>query len=250
MSQEILLRHQAVWSRKPVLRLLYEDWYRQIRECLAPGSTLELGSGSSHFRDTVADTVRTDVVPFPGLDAVVDAQSLPFSRGAFNNIVLFDVLHHVENPVVFFEEAARVLINGGRVVLMEPFISWMSWPIYHFLHPEEVDLKCDPLALNEPSPNRSPFDGNQAIPTLMFRSNREAFEKRFPEFRICRQEYMSFLVYPLSGGYDHPSLIPGFAAKWFLRFERVLKPLGPWMAFRMLVVLEMAAADKCPGNEG
>ena len=30
MSDEILRRHQLVWQKKPVLRLLYREWYQEI----------------------------------------------------------------------------------------------------------------------------------------------------------------------------------------------------------------------------
>ena len=73
----------------------------------------------------------TDIQPAAWLDAAADAQALPFRDDCFDNIVLLDVLHHVENPTLFFAEAARVLKPGsGFLYVAEPAI----WGAFHELH--------------------------------------------------------------------------------------------------------------------
>ena len=84
--------------------------------------------------------VCTDIVKLLWLDAVVDAQQLPFAKSSLANIVVFDALHHLENVRYFFDEALRVLQPGGRVIIMDPYISACSWPVYYFLLPEPVDF--------------------------------------------------------------------------------------------------------------
>ena len=63
-----------------------------------------------------------------------------------------------------------MLAPGGRIVMCEPYISPMSWPVYRFFHEEPLDLGVDPLALQGSAGDgaRDPFDANQAIPTLLF----------------------------------------------------------------------------------
>jgi SAM-dependent methyltransferase len=239
MSEEVLSAHRQTWQDKPILRLLYANWYDQIKVNLVPGLTLEIGSGSGNLAEYTPDVICSDITHVPWIDVVADAQNLPFAEGSIDNIVLFDVLHHLENPVRFFDEAVRVLRPGGRIVLMEPYISALSWPVYHFLHEEPVVLNCDPLECVPHDPQRKPFDANQAIPTLMFARKKSIFEKRFPRLSLRSRKYLSFIAYPMSGGFDHRSLISVRVARWLLNFERFLSPLGRGLAFRMLVVLEL-----------
>jgi SAM-dependent methyltransferase len=238
MSDEILRRHQVVWQQKPVLRMLYEEWYREIAGWLQPGWTLEVGGGTGNLKAFAPSVVCTDIVSLPWLDAVVDAQRLPFTNGSFANIVLFDTLHHLENVRYFFDEALRVLQPGGRVIIMDPYISVCSWPVYHFLHPEPVDFGQDPLVLSLTKPGRKPFDANQAIATILFERSSRRFHELYPSLRKLRHNRLAFFAYPLSGGFDHPSLLPSWAVQPILAVERFLGVLSRCLAFRMLVVLE------------
>ncbi|NJL55601.1 class I SAM-dependent methyltransferase [bacterium] len=241
MSEELLRQHRIIWEQKPILRELYTRWYREMAAQLAPGPTLELGGGSGNFKQFAPGVVSTDVIPLPWIDVVADAQNLPFEDSSFDNFVLFDVLHHIENPCLFFAEALRVLRPKGRIIMMEPYISPVSWWVYNFLHPEPVDFAQDPLALTPPDPNRQPFDANQAFATILFERQATRFRRKYPNFsiRYCRR--LSFFVYPLSGGFDKPSLIPLFCLKPILALENSVRFLSSWFAFRILVVLEKAA---------
>ena len=107
MSDEILRRHQLVWQKKPVLRLLYREWYQEITGWLQPGRTLEVGGGTGNLKEFTPSVVCTDIVKLPWVDAVVDAQQLPFATSSLANIVVFDALHHLENVRYFFDEALR-----------------------------------------------------------------------------------------------------------------------------------------------
>src|SRR5262245_64656838 len=93
------LRYREVWDSKPALRLVYSDMYRRMVECCTPGPILELGGGSGNFRTFAPQTTATDIVAAPWLDVVCDAQRLPFKAGSFGNVVMFDVLHHIEHPL-------------------------------------------------------------------------------------------------------------------------------------------------------
>lgn len=240
MSEELLRQHKIVWEQKPILRALYTAWYEEIVTQLAPGKTLELGGGSGNLKEFAPNVVSTDIVPLPWLDAVADAQNLPFANESFDNIVLFDVLHHIENVTLFFNEALRVLRAGGRVVMMEPYISFASWPIYHFLHPEPVNFQQNPLDWVEPSRDRQPFDANQAFATILFERQYRSFQKKYPQFIKRYHRRMSFFAYPLSGGFDRPSLLPMNLLKPVLALENTLSSLSQILAFRLLVVLELS----------
>jgi SAM-dependent methyltransferase len=240
MSDEILRHHKAVWEKKPILRIIYTDWYRELASWLKPGRTLEVGGGTGNLKEFSPDVLCTDVTRSPWLDAVADAQYLPFATKSLTNIVLFDALHHVENVRLFFEEAVRTLRPRGRLIIMDPYISWLSWPVYHFLHPEPVDLRIDPLELQSTTSDRRPFDANQAVSTILFERRYEHFQRSFPQFELRHRRRMAFFVYPLSGGFEHPSLLPVKCVRPILAIERALDLVGRFLAFRMLVVLEKA----------
>lgn len=238
MSDEVLRQHHAVWEQKPILRLLYTEWYKEITWWLQPGKTLEVGGGTGNLKEFSQDVLCTDITRLPWLDAVTDAQFLPFLANSLDNIVLFDTLHHIENVTLFLDEALRTLRPYGRIVIMDPYISWLSWPIYHFLHPEPVDFSHNPLHLRATQCDRKPFDANQAISTLLFERSYDEFRAHYPQFEMRLRRRMALFAYPLSGGFEHPSLVPMRWVRPLLRIENALSVLSRFLAFRILVVLE------------
>ncbi len=238
MSDVVLHRHREIWKQKPVLRHLYAEWYRDIVSWLAPGRTVEVGGGTGNLKEYSSGVCCTDVVSLPWLDVVADAQRLPFQSDSLGNLVLFDALHHIENVALFFDEAQRTLKVDGRIIFMDPYISWASWPVYRLLHPEPVNLTQDPLSLTTPQPNRRPFDSNQAIATILFEKELARFQTCYPRLTVRLLRRVAFFAYPLSGGFEHPSLIPTWLVAPILRVEQKLEWLGRLLAFRILVVLE------------
>jgi len=233
--------YRAIWQSKPVLRAVYRDWYARIAALCAPGRTLEIGGGSGNLKAFAPDVVSTDVLPADWLDAVCDAQQLPFAHESFDNIVMLDVLHHLERPVRFFEDASRALKPGGRVVMLEPGISSISGVFYRALHHEPVDMSADPLAEGPIDPTRDPYESNQAIPTLLFgkAGHRQNFEERFSDLAVVKADWLALFVYPLSGGFRTWSLVPASAVRPLNSVERVVAPLlGRLCGFRLLIVLE------------
>ena len=238
MSDAVLHRHREIWQRKPSLRQLYRDWYRDIAAWMVPGRTVEVGGGTGNLKEYASGVCCTDVVSLPWLDAVADAQRLPFQTGSLANLVLFDALHHIENVSLFFDEALRTLRGGGRIIIMDPYISWASWPVYRYLHPEPVDLAQDPLLLTAPQAHRQPFDSNQAIATILFEKELARFQARYPGLAVRHVKRLAFFAYPLSGGFEHPSMIPTCFVASTLKLEKKLGWLAPLIAFRLFVVLE------------
>jgi SAM-dependent methyltransferase len=246
MTEDIdgrIAEHGRQWRKKPAVRDIYMDLYRRMAAVCVSGPTLEIGGGSGIFKEFAPDTITTDILAAPWLDLVADAQGLPFQPNSFSNIVMFDVLHHIEFPRKFFTEAARVLRPGGRVIMVEPGITLLSWPFYHFIHPEPVRMQDDPLIDGAPDPNRDAFDANQAIPTLLFGRDSARFTAAFPNLRVVEKQWLSLFAYPLSGGFKPWSLIPHSLVAPALKLENVLAPvLGGLMGFRLLIAVEKKAA--------
>jgi SAM-dependent methyltransferase len=236
-AQDILAQRREIWTSKPIIQRLYSRWYGHIKKALRPGRTLELGGGSGNLNDFLPEAITSDIVFAPWLDAVIDAHAIPFKEESLDNIVLFDVLHHLAAPVVFFHEVERVLRPKGRAIMMEPYVSWLSYPVYRFLHTEGMKWNTDPF-LDQSSEGKEPFEGNQAIPTLLFEKYREKLFMLFSRLNVIREQKLDSLIYPLSGGFHQPSLCPLFLWRFLEGLERLLNPLGSFLAFRLFIVLE------------
>ncbi|RJR32901.1 MAG: class I SAM-dependent methyltransferase, partial [Desulfobacteraceae bacterium] len=116
-AASILEERREKWKSKEVLRRLYFKWYSLIEEWIKPGVVLELGGGSGNLKEYFPEALSSDVVFAPWLDAVFDAQRIPVRAESVDSIVLFDVLHHLPRPALFFSESERVLKVGGRIVM-------------------------------------------------------------------------------------------------------------------------------------
>jgi SAM-dependent methyltransferase len=238
-------RHRRAWEENRALRVLYADWYGRIAAALPPlelGPRIELGSGPGFARGFVPGLELTDLVAAPWHDRELGAEEIAVADGSVGALVLFDVLHHLPSPRRFFAEATRVLRPSGRIVLCEPLISALSYPVYKFLHEEPVDMSVDPLAL-APAPGavaeKDPFDSNQAIPTVLFGRRRAAFQQAFPALKVVAIQRLAGPSYPASGGFSRSALLP--AALWTALYglERHLpEPLFRLIGFRLLVVIE------------
>ena len=45
-----LQHYRAMWERKPVLRVIYEDFYDRIAAACVPGATIEIGGGIGNLK--------------------------------------------------------------------------------------------------------------------------------------------------------------------------------------------------------
>ena len=236
--------YRTIWADKPVLRAIYSDYYRRIHDACVPGPTLEIGGGSGNMKQFAGDVVSTDIVASPWLDTVCDAQALPFADASFANIVMVDVLHHIARPARFLAEAERILVPGGRIVMVEPCITPVSGLFFRLFHDEPVDMSEDPLDPTPP-PAKDPFMGNQGIPTRLFKREQARMAAAAPRLRLQQRRWLSLFAYPLSGGFRKWSMLPSALAPALLALENVLLPvLGPLMGFRLFAVVEKDAVEK------
>lgn len=230
---------RLVWGRKQVLRTVYEDLFRAVDENLLPGPVLEVGSGIGAFKAHRRGVTALDITYAPWLDIVANAEALPVAAGTFVNIVAIDVLHHVPRPLLFMEEAARVLSTGGRLILLEPAITAGSWFFYRFIHQERVDMSADPFNGEPTCSIDDPYDANQAIPTLLFTRYVKRLHRAIPELELKKVEYCSLIAYPLSGGFKSWTLLPSFMVDSILYLEKQLASgVKRRLGFRLLAVLE------------
>lgn len=239
LSESIAHEHNNIWAQKASLRALYSYYYRRIAEECVDGVTLEIGSGCGNLNLDNGKVIKLDVQEIDLVDVVGDAEVLPFRNKSIQNIVLVDVLHHLQYPLKFFMEARRVLGAGGRLIMLEPAITPVSKVFYHYLHPEPVDMNVNPFIASVPVSGKNPYDSNQAIPTIIFNKMYDQYQKLFSDLRVRKKLFMSLWCYPLSGGFRPWCLIPSVLVMPLLKIEELLLPkFGDIAAFRLFIVLE------------
>jgi SAM-dependent methyltransferase len=240
MGMEILDRQLKAWNQKKAVRLLYGRWFEAvIREMSGvSGPVLEVGSGIGKLKELIPGLIALDLEPTCWTDMAGDAQALPVKDGGLANILAFDVLHHLPRPARFLREAERALKPGGRLVIMDPYVSPLSGIVYRYFHEEGLDMDCDPLDENRPICADAAFDSNQAAATVMFWRGADALARDFRGLEMVKRQRLALLSYPLSGGFSGRALLPATFLGALAAAEDRLGFLAPLAAFRTLVVLE------------
>jgi SAM-dependent methyltransferase len=231
-------QHRArrrVWEEKYAIRACYRGWFERLRPFIVPGRSVEIGAGSGHVKTLWPELIESDVVTTPYVDVVADGMRLPFAAASVANLLVIDLLHHLADPHVFFDEAVRVLRSGGRVLAIEPYISPLSWVGYRLLHHEDIYFGGFHRAADKPDP----WAGNLALPNLLFGRHAPDFSARHPALKIIRRRRFSVLDFQLAGGFKPYAFIQSRRLyDWALRLDRRLDWLGPLVGFRILCVIE------------
>jgi SAM-dependent methyltransferase len=253
-AHEQLLRHRRVWEHKPILRRVYNNEFfaRLLASRKPDGLSVEVGAGPGFFKQFAPDILSTDLIWCPWLDAIADAQQLPFRSNSVANVFGLDMLHHLATPMTFLSEVSRILIPGGRLILVEPWITPFSYFIFRFLHQERCDLSETPWVVNpsKEALEKLAFDGNQAIPYLLFGpKHRSNTLDSLPELKLKALEPFCLFAYLLSGGFKPMNLLPESLYPALSRFERATSPLWRRIAaLRVLLVLEKSALVQGDAN--
>jgi SAM-dependent methyltransferase len=244
MSRAVLEEHRRVWRDKPILDGIYRVWFDLLAAEVPPrGCALEVGSGPgflrSHLRRHRPDVrfVASDLLPTPWNDLAADCLHLPLRSGALDAVIGLDALHHFARPGRFFAEVSRVLKPGGRLAMIEPWVTPFSYPIYRFLHQEGCTLGLDPwdpFALGGGS-GKEAFDGDAAVTWRLLRTTSPA---RWGDLGLDPPRYRALngFAYLLSLGFKTGSLLPPSFLPRFLALDRWLSPLAPGVGLRAFVV--------------
>jgi SAM-dependent methyltransferase len=128
---------------KPALERWYRECYAKYADCVAraagEGTVLARGSGAGFLRELLPDVVTTDVLPYRGVDRVIDARQLPFPDASLRAILMLNVFHHIPDADAFLSEAERCLAPGGRVCMIDQHVGWISRPILAHAHHEPFE---------------------------------------------------------------------------------------------------------------
>lgn len=233
--------HRRVLSEKPLTRAVFVEIYRTCLEAdrrhfRGEGVRVEIGAGSSFFKEVCPGLVSTDVKPAEGLDMVVDAQSMPFADGSVRAVFGIHCFHHLPEPRRFLAELERVLRPGGGCVLVEPYYGPLAAAFYKRAFETEG---FDPTQRAWETPVEGPMRGaNQALSYIVFVRDAALLAERHPGLEVVeRRPLTNWIRYLASGGVNFRSLAPGWAGPVLGGVEAAAAPLARWLALHHVIVL-------------
>lgn len=223
-SIETTLDHEKIIEKKKILNSIYHYFYKILFQHInQKEKILELGSGSSIFKKINSNLITSDIIKTSKIDIAIDAHELKKLGSNFcDTIIMCNVLHHLHSPDIFFSEASQILNDGGKIVMIEPYISPLSYFIYKFLHHEPCYKSESWNLINYQGGRLS--ESNLYMPTMIFYRDHNLFEKKFPQFKIAQKKPILGLSYLLSGGLSGPSFIPDFLVNFFMFLEIKVLP--------------------------
>ena len=203
--------------------------------------TVEIGCGAAFFKRFLPTIQSADVVESSYVDLVCDGHQLPFKNGGLSNLILIDVFHHLQFPKHFLAEAQRVLQAGGKLILLEPFVSFSSYLIYKYFHEESFSFRENPFVSQlsaRPLSLAFPYAGNQAISRILWKTTSKS-QNRFMGFSF-RHHFLDIFAYPATGGFSRPQLASDSLLANIHSLETRLTEKFPLslLAFRVLTIAE------------
>lgn len=223
-------------------------WYRQVYYDQFNGfhdpavlSILEIGSGTSPLKQFLPNVITSDVLELDHVDLVFDCHEIGNMRAikeeSCDVITLTNVLHHMRSPIAFLNSAASKLKSSGKVIATEPFFSFLSTPVFKYLHPEPVDFKT---AVPELKNIRGPLaSANIALPWLIFFRQREWLERLNEKYNVAKLQIRPFsaLSYMATGGMSYQLPVPGWLYRTLFPLDLFLSRCFPQLCASFFTVI-------------
>jgi len=236
----VTLLHAEIIQKKPFLRKLYIDFYKQFLTAMPEPETkvlVELGSGGGFIKEVIPNVATSDVLELPGVDNVFSVLNMPFEEKSVDAFFMVDVLHHITDPRAFFREALRTLKHAGKIVMIEPANTFWAGFIYRNFHHEGFDTKAK-WEMEDTGPLSN---GNGAIPWIIFSRDRHIFESEFPSLKVVSIRNHTPMRYLLSGGLTLRQLVPSFTYPAVKAVECLLSPMNNLLG--MFQTIELQKVD-------
>lgn len=131
------------WGDEEAVRSMKRTFFRSILSSLSAnvksGRVLDVGCASGYFleeaREQGWDGWGVEYSPFAAgiarekfgtriFEGTLEQAEFPDK--SFELITMFDLLEHVTDPVIVLEEAGRILVNGGKILIVTPNVGSIS----------------------------------------------------------------------------------------------------------------------------
>lgn len=233
-SKDALLLHKRTIQNKKWLNLVYKDFYTALRKLAKKRGTLvELGSGGGFIKEFIPKIITSDVIAGPGIDLVFSAQKMPFKSRSVSTFILLNTFHHLKRPQESLREMRRCLKIGGKIVMIEPFNSFLSRFVYKSFHYEPFDIDAD---WEIPGKGRI-TDSNNALAWIVFIRDRNKFNRLFPNLKINLLNPHTPFKYLISGGLTKPQILPSFLYPLVFKVEKKIEKINKHLG--MFITIEI-----------
>ncbi|OFZ18316.1 MAG: hypothetical protein A2Z20_03365 [Bdellovibrionales bacterium RBG_16_40_8] len=242
-SSDLIKLHKSILLEKKFLRQVFAEIYTTCiklrnKYFTSSGIEIEIGSGSSFFKQMYGGIISSDIKSNSGVDIIVDAQAMPFNDKEVRALYAINCFHHLSDPDKFFCELIRVLKVGGGAVLVEPYFGLVARYFYKYLFStEHFDMAQSEWVATQK--NHDVMTGaNQALSYIVFFRDRAAFEAKYPSLEIIESMVLhNYLRYLLSGGLNFKSLVPDFFMPIVKTIEFLLIPLSSILALHHIIII-------------
>jgi SAM-dependent methyltransferase len=211
-------------------------------------NNLEVGAGAGISEVFLTDRsiLKTDILSWEGnsVKGNIDAKNLPFQHNSFMNVLAVDMLHHTKSPIIVINECLRVLDKGGKMIIVEPYVSVFSYLIYKLFHHEETTWKLDLESVK--LKNDKPFDGDQGISRTLFRTKKRISNlKETLNYEVSvEKQLISCVSFFATGGLTDPLKTPKYIMSVLVKFDSFLPQfILRFCASRILVVISKSESD-------
>lgn len=217
---------------------IYKKYQKVLSEAPLDGIALELGSGCGFVKTIIPEMVTSDVIKYNAIDKVVNATAMPFQDKELRAIFMLNVLHHINNSPKAFQEFARCLTIGGKILIVDQYPGIPSRWILKYVHHEPFRAQSKKWEFD----SQGPLSGaNGALAWIIFVRDRKQFEELYPELKIKKITIHSPLRYWLTGGLKKWNLLPGVLFKFATLVDYLL--IRIWQGFGSFMDIEIEKID-------
>ena len=238
---QIDVNNRKTFRKKRLLKLIYFNYFKQIKNCLFINSKyppLEIGS-SGFIKEVIPNCITSNLENTdPMIDLKENIYDLGVKKNSVSNLILIDIFHHLEFPKLALENMYKALVDGGRVIMIEPSMGLIPRIIYKLFHhePNGFDLKINWNKIPSNIPSKKEYFAAQSIPWRAFIKKELDLEDKFV---IKKMKCFSDFAYLGSGGFSYNSFYPLKLYNVIKFLDMILTKISyNFFSARMIVVLE------------
>lgn len=208
------------------LRSYFSFLYKIVNQELEKfDSILEVGAGAAISEIFLKQRiVRTDILPFNEFDVMghCSMENLPFKESQFDAVLAFDSIHHSEKPSKAILEFLRVTREGGKIILVEPFVSPLSYLPYKMFHHEDTSWDFrEKGSIELSSRNLNPEMGDQGVSRFIINQLSNWRSTNFPKLTVSIT-YLSPFSFFATGGVSSPLRTPKIFVNFLIYVEKLI----------------------------